>query len=162
MKPLASVMKDDFEWSLLMGIATLNPSYGLIKEQPMYRYLTSIMFFVLSASASATEFSRVDVCKATIAIEMGRDNAVMKTEESGDSPVVSYIRSDDLQKFTYRCKFNGYQVIWSTYFDDEGQWGRWRDDPAFDDAKTTFETRGNELVLKNSQLGEKVFTRKSF
>ena len=128
----------------------------------MHRYVTGIVFAALAASAHAAEFSRADICKATIAIEMGRDNAVMKTEESGNNPVVSYVRNDDLQKFTYRCKFIAHQVIWSAYFGDEGQWGRWRDDPAFDDAKTTFEVRGSELVLRNSQLGEKVFTRKSF
>ena len=128
----------------------------------MHQYLTGIMFTVLSAGVYAADFSRADICKATIAIEMGRDNAVMKTEKSGNNPVVSYVRSDDLQKFTYRCKFIGYQVIWSTYFDEEGQWGRWRDDPASDDAKTTFEVRASELVLRNSQLGEQVFTRESF
>jgi hypothetical protein len=128
----------------------------------MHRYVTGIVFAALSTSAYAADFSQVDVCKATIAIEMGRDNAVMKTEESEGNPVVSYVRSDDLQKFTYRCKFIGNQVIWSAYFNDEGQWGRWRDDSAFDDAKTTFEVRGSELILRNNQLGEKVFTRKSF
>lgn len=86
----------------------------------------------------------------------------MRTDQDGNTPVISYVREDDLQRFVYRCKFNGNRVIWAGYFDDEGSWGRWRDSPEFDDALTKFEVQGAKLVVTNSQMGARTFTKEQF
>lgn len=127
----------------------------------MRQYFSGIMFAALSVSTYASEFSRADVCKAAISIEMGKDTVSMKTKKAGDTPVISYVRSNDLQEFTYRCKFIDSDVIWSGYLNDEREWGRWRDDPA-NDAQTTFEIKGSEILIRNSLMGESVFTSDSF
>ncbi len=125
---------------------------------------TSLLTACLVAASQtyAADYSRVEVCKATISVEMGRDSETMKTEQDGNMPVISYVRDDDLQEFTYRCKFNANQVIWAAYFDEEGGWGRWRDSADFGDAVTYFEVSGTSLLIKNDQLGTKTFSRSDF
>lgn len=117
---------------------------------------------VTAGQASAADYSRSEVCKAAIAVEMGRDSETMKTEQDGNIPVISYIRDDDLQKFIYRCKFNANQVVWAAYFDEEGSWGRWRDSADFGDAVTYFEVSGANLIIKNDQLGTRTFSSSNF
>jgi hypothetical protein len=86
----------------------------------------------------------------------------MKTEEDGNTPVISYVRADDLQRFVYRCKFDGNQVIWAAYFDEEGSWGRWRDSADFGDATIKFAVAGSDLLIESDQAGSATFKKSQF
>lgn len=121
-----------------------------------------VVCLVTAGQTYAADYSRADVCKATISVEMGRDSESMKVEKDGNMPVISYIRDDDLQQFIYRCKFNANQVVWAAYFDEEGDWGRWRDSADFGDAVTYFEVSGTKLLIKNDQSGTKTFSSSNF
>ncbi len=85
----------------------------------------------------------------------------MKSLQEGNFPVISYVREDDLQEFTYRCKFVGFNVYWSGYFDNEGQWGRWRDNLEFD-SQYKYRLEFGTLVIINSERGEKTFYPSDF
>lgn len=127
----------------------------------MKRFMCALMVSAISTCGYAAEFSRADVCKAVISIEMGRDTSGMATIQGGNLPVISYVRDDDLQEFTYRCKFVGNYVYWSAYFDNEGQWGRWRDNLEYD-SQFTYKIDGGSLVVNDSQRGESVFVPGDF
>lgn len=128
----------------------------------MSKVLAACTAALVCAQSPAEEFTRADVCKAAIAIEMGRDTSTMKTEEDGNIPVISYVREDDLQRFVYRCKFNGNQVIWAAYFEEERSWGRWRDSAGFGDATIKFAVAGSDLLMKSDQSGAATFTKSQF
>lgn len=51
-------------------------------------------------------FSSDQLCKAAIAMEMGRPADTMKTMRRGDMPEISYRRPDG-DRFRYRCKVVG-------------------------------------------------------
>ncbi len=127
----------------------------------MKRFMCAFMVSVISTCGYAAEFSRADVCKAVISVEMGRETKTMKSLQEGNFPVISYVREDDLQEFTYRCKFVGFQVYWSGYFDSEGQWGRWRDNLEFD-PQYRYRLEFGTLVIIHSELGEKTFYPSDF
>ncbi len=127
----------------------------------MKRAACVVMTCAFSAYGYSADFSRTDVCKAVISVEMGRETKTMKSLQEGNFPVISYVREDDLQEFTYRCKFVGNYVYWSAYFDNEGQWGRWRDNLEYD-SQFTYKVNGGSLVVNDSQRGESVFVPGDF
>lgn len=116
-----------------------------------------------STFSNADVFSAADLCKAAIAVEMGRDVGTMHTDKPSDSnPKIWYVRKDDGQKFTYRCRIEGNRIIWSTYFTDTKEWGRWRDNYLEGDAETTYSVSGEKLTIENSQIGGHVFNKTAF
>jgi len=125
--------------------------------------LVFIILTTLSTVAFAEDFTKAEICKATIAVEMGRDPGSMKVGKPiGKDATVSYVRTDDGQTFNYKCRVTGDTVVWATYFEDSKSWGRWRNQYANGDAQTTFEAVGSKLVMSNDQSGEQVFDKTDF
>lgn len=108
-------------------------------------------------------FTDGHICKAAIAVIMGRPVAGMNSSAEGNGAInVSYIRSQDKQKFEYQCKVNVPQVMWRAKIDDS--WGRWRDHP--DDGKVTFKVEDGVLTVAEwyggSAANVKYFSLKDF
>lgn len=116
--------------------------------------------FLAAAFAHGADFSPSEVCKAAIAVEMGRKAKSMKTLQQ-NPPEISY-RREDGDNFTYRCKLDGGIVVWRTYFSDSGEWGRWRDQYAEGDALTAWTVSGGTLTINNDMSGVQTFTKKDF
>lgn len=105
-------------------------------------------------------FSSDQLCKAAIAMEMGRPADTMKTMRRGDMPEISYRRPDG-DRFGYRCKVVGDRIIWSAFFTDTASWGRWREGEW--DAALTFQVAGETLYVTSSETGlTQTFTKTDF
>ena len=117
--------------------------------------MAAALLLTLPLTAHAQDFSKEQICKATIAVEMGRQTEGMAVVEGGDTPVISYRRADDGKRFTFGCKVSGNRVVWRGYFHDEKSWGRWRND--VNDAMVTFTSRGDELTITSDMVGTKTF-----
>lgn len=129
----------------------------------MHKALLLLALCSAPAICHAATFSEADLCKSTVAVEMGRKVGGMHTAKPSDGfPHIWYVRSDDGQKFSYRCRIDGNRVIWSTYFTDTRSWGRWRHDYAAGDAETTYSISGNTLTVHNSDIGSQQFTKDDF
>lgn len=76
-------------------------------------------------------FSRVQLCKAGIAMVMGREPDAMNALEQAGIVNLSYERTDDKTTWSYRCRVDGARMIWAS------DTGRWRNHP--DDAVLTYE-----------------------
>lgn len=127
----------------------------------MKRMIVSAMLLAAcAAQAQAAEFGTADLCKAAIAVEMGRDAKSMKTKTAGDTPEIFYVRDADGQKFSYRCKLDGDRIVWRTFLNDDGQWGRWRDGEY--DAMVTYSVKGDTLHVESDQAYPKSFTKADF
>lgn len=127
------------------------------------RTVSSVMMTLafLSAHVEAKQASASDICKAAIAVEMGRPTKTMKAEGSNPQPTISYIRGTDGQKFVYRCDIRGTRVVWQTYFFDTESWGRWRDGEH--DGALTFKQDGDRLVIHSTLTGQqKTFLASDF
>ncbi len=116
-----------------------------------------------TTKSSESGFTDAQVCKAAIATIMGRPVSGMDSATgSGGIAGVSYIRSQDKQKFEYQCKVASPNVVWRTKID--GSWGRWRDHP--DDGKITFKMSDGILSIAESYGGSdatvKSFSAKDF
>ena len=129
----------------------------------MHKALLALALCSASAISQAATFSEADLCKATIAVEMGRKVGNMHTAKPSDGFAhIWYVRSDDGQKFSYRCHIVGNRVVWSTYFTDTREWGRWRNDYSAGDAETTYSISGNTLTITNSDMGSAQFSKSEF
>lgn len=126
----------------------------------------ALLLLTLSSAAAASHaatFSEAELCKATVAVEMGRDVGSMNTAKPSDGLAhIWYIRNNDGQKFFYRCRIEGARVVWSTFLTDTGSWGRWRDNYPAGDAETTYSVSGDTLTILNSDMGSKQFTKGDF
>jgi hypothetical protein len=75
---------------------------------------------LISGQAWASEIGQPEICKAAIAVLMGRDPATMKTDREADGiTYFSYVRADDGSLWRYRCQLNGSIVVWAS---DTGPW----------------------------------------
>lgn len=114
----------------------------------------------IPALASADEFANDQICKAAISMEMFRPPAIMKTEQRGEVPQISYTR-DDGDSFLYKCKLSGDRVVWSAYFPETSSWGRWRDGEW--DAVLTYSLSKGSLSISSSETGlTKTFRQEDF
>lgn len=79
-------------------------------------------------SASPTDAGRFtpgQICRATIAVAMGRDPKIIKITSSGGGIIkTKYVRDNDHSVWENRCKIEGNTVVWATAT------GRWRNDSA--------------------------------
>jgi len=114
----------------------------------------------LPGCVHAGGFNSDQLCKAAIAMEMGRPADIMKTMRRGDMPEISYRRPDG-DRFRYRCKLVGNRIIWSAFFTDTANWGRWREGEW--DAALTFQVAGETLYVTSSETGlTQTFTKTDF
>lgn len=119
------------------------------------------MAVAVGGTAQAAEFSSADICKAAIAVEMGRSPKYMKTDRPGDTPQISY-RREDGDLFRYRCRLEGSRVIWSGYLSDEKLWGRWRNAYGDGDTQTHYAVDNGKLTIENERAGSQSFQRSDF
>ena len=58
-------------------------------------------------------FSYEDVARYTIASVMGQPSSIIKAFKKDELYYVSYVRKSDSQKFDYKVKINGNQIVWA-------------------------------------------------
>lgn len=86
-------------------------------------------------------FTYEDVARYTMATVMGQPSNIIKVSKKDDLYYVSYVRESDSQKFDYKVKFVGNQILWAGI--ENGQ--RWRDSEY--DEKISFAEKGNKLNI---------------
>ncbi len=64
-------------------------------------------------------FTHEEISKYAIAAIMNQSPSIIKVNKSNDLYFVSYVRKSDFQKFDYKIKFDGNQIIWANV---DGQW----------------------------------------
>ena len=118
-----------------------------------------LLFLALPLAAQAQGYSKGQICKATVALEMSRPVEGIAVIEDGNNPIVSYRRADDGKRFTFSCRVSekSQTVVWRGYLPEEKAWGRWRDGEY--DAKITFAGSNGELKVTSNQAGSKTFKR---
>lgn len=80
-------------------------------------------------SDSLSDVDRGRVCRAAIAVLMGRDVEIVSVDRIENAiAYVSYVRPDDSSHWAYRCHFSDGRVVWSSV--DDSSSGRWRDHPS--------------------------------
>jgi hypothetical protein len=83
------------------------------------------------------------VCKAGIALIMGRDPAIIRVDRfTNGVAYLRYTRPDDGTVWRYKCKLEGAQIIWGA--DD----GRWRTHP--DDEVITYIINQDSVVVREN------------
>jgi len=122
---------------------------------------SALILLIATSGVQAADFSVADICKAAIAVEMGRETKTMKADAESGFTQISYRRPDG-DKFKYRCQLEGDRVVWSTFLNDTKQWGRWRNSESMGDAITTYKVSGEMLVIESDQAYGKSFTKKDF
>ncbi len=113
--------------------------YGTDKQ---YRFVIALCIGLIGTNLSAGQprFTPTQICKAGIAVVMGRNPGTMKIDRVQKSVVfLSYVRADDHKRWTYKCEIQGQHIRWGA--DD----GRWRTDPA--DSVITFNAEGTMLTV---------------
>lgn len=83
-------------------------------------------------------FTYEDVARYTMASLMGQSTKIIKATKNKDLYFVSYIRKSDKQKFEYKVKFDGNEILWGSID------GIWRNSEY--DEKISFEE--NDELLK--------------
>ena len=118
-------------------------------------FLVLIIGSQIGTSAESSAFSENQICKAGIAIIMGRDPGTMTTKKDVSNVIfVSYIRQSDGNLFTYKCRINGNQIMWGN------ETGRWRDDSA--DSTVSYSISGLSLQVRDQfsdgSASEEIYT----
>ncbi len=94
-----------------------------------------------NAFAQDTSYSEAQICRATVAVIMGRDPFIMKTDRVVEGVFhLSYVRPDDGARWAFKCKIEGQRILWGNID------GRWRDHP--DDEVFTYAVSGGQLHIK--------------
>lgn len=84
-------------------------------------------------------FTYEDVSRYTMASVMGQPTKIIKATKNKDLYFVSYIRKSDKQKFEYKVKFEGNDILWANID------GRWRNSEY--DEKISFEENDEKLKI---------------
>ncbi|OUL62732.1 hypothetical protein [Flavobacterium sp. AJR] len=84
-------------------------------------------------------FTYKDIARYTMAAIMDQSPKIIKATKINDLYYVSYIRKSDNQKFEYKIKFNGNQILWANID------GRWRDSQY--DEKISFIEKDNRINI---------------
>lgn len=84
--------------------------------------------YLKAAAAHRDEMLTTEaICKAGIAVVMGRDPRTMTAFTSAGEVHISYIRPSDGTRWRTKCKLDGSKIIWAS--DMPTDTGRWRTDP---------------------------------
>lgn len=86
-------------------------------------------------------FTYEDVARYAMATVMGQPSNIIKAFKKEDLYYVSYVRKSDSQKFDYKVKFIGNQILWAGI--ENGQ--RWRDSEY--DEKISFSEKEGKLII---------------
>ncbi|WP_236709399.1 hypothetical protein [Pseudomonas sp. Leaf127] len=127
----------------------------------MKKAIGALALTAVAMNTMAAEFTKAEICKAAIAIEMGRDVKTMKATASGGNPEISYRRSDG-DTFRYQCQVSNGTVVWRGFMNDTQDWGRWRSSYAEGDSRLTYSVSGSKLTVESTQSEPETFTKKSF
>ncbi|KFF08213.1 hypothetical protein [Flavobacterium hydatis] len=84
-------------------------------------------------------FTYKDIARYTMAAIMDHSPKIIKVSKNNDLYYVSYIRKSDNQKFEYKIKFNGNEILWANID------GRWRDSKY--DEKISFVEKDNQINI---------------
>jgi hypothetical protein len=104
--------------------------------------LVIIISMPISYAAEKDTFTKNQICKAGIAKIMGRNPTGMNIDRITEKTIfISYVRTDDRKKFSYKCKINGNRIIWGSVS------GRWREHSM--DSKVSFKVNGNMITVKD-------------
>lgn len=115
----------------------------------------SILLATAASAAGVKPVEQGEVCRAAIAVVMGRDPKIMKVRPDNDVTVVSYCRPSDGSFSIYRCRLEGNRVVWAS------SEGRWRTHP--DDEVLTFEVTDSGTKVKiNETFSDGSKTQKIF
>ena len=86
--------------------------------------------------------TNINICKAGIATVMSQSPKIIKfSNKVNDALYLFYTRPSDKQKFIYKCKIQGNNIIWGTYK------GRWR--TSVYDSKLSFKIQKNIITVKD-------------
>jgi len=84
-------------------------------------------------------FTYEDVARFTMSSVMGQTANTIKVLKKDDLYFVSYIRKSDKQKFDYKIKFDGSDIVWANTD------GRWRNSQY--DENISFKEEANQLNI---------------
>lgn len=84
-------------------------------------------------------FTYKDIARYTMAAIMDQPPKIIKATKTNNLYYVSYIRKSDNQKFEYKIKFNGNEILWANID------GRWRDSQY--DEKISFVEKDNKINI---------------
>ena len=84
-------------------------------------------------------FTYEDVARYTMASVMGQPTKIIKATKNKELYFVSYVRKSDNQKFEYKVKFDGNDILWANID------GRWRNSEY--DEKISFEENNDKLKI---------------
>ena len=87
-------------------------------------------------------FTYEDIARYTMATVMGQPSSIVKAFKKDGFYYVSYVRKSDSQKFDYKVKFVGNQILWAGA--EKGQ--RWRDS-AYDEKISFAEKEGKLNII---------------
>lgn len=116
-----------------------NHNSKTLQHQDNLQYQDTVTGVNSSEEASPKNFAYEDIARYTMATIMNQPPIIIKVNKSGDLYIVSYKRKLDSQKFSYKIKFKGTQIIWANLE------GRWRDSSA--DEKIRFAEENNKLKI---------------
>lgn len=79
-----------------------------------------------------TTQQKATLCKQYISGLMGRPTSIMSHYQTDDSGQVyiKYTRTDDGTQWRYACAVDNNRIVWASYLNDTGEWGRWRNEDA--------------------------------
>ena len=106
------------------------------------KYLKILLLLIATQPviSSARTVSDENICKASIATIMGRNPSIMKIDNIQSNVVyLSYIRSNDRTRFSYKCKLEGSKIVWGNAD------GRWRTEDLI-----TFTVSGNTVTVTDN------------
>lgn len=99
-----------------------------------------------SVASTTMTLSNATLCKAGIAVVMGRPIESITSVDTGDTVALSYTRKSDGTKWDYQCKVKGERLIWAA------KGGRWRNGP--NDNVVTYSIGATNLAISESLNGE--------
>lgn len=111
----------------------------IIVEENMVQESTQITEESEVEEVLLKNFTYEDVARYTISSVMQQSPEIMRTSKKDDLYFITYIRKSDKQKFEYKIKFEGNNILWANID------GRWRN--SLYDEKLSFVEKGDKLKV---------------
>jgi|GEM_PF-5628330 len=129
---------------IIFSLLTICSLSGFADDLDVDGTNTSICNTICMSENVAKQHGTVDVSKPAIAkyaisALMGKPASDMKVKTQGTIYIVSYIRTNDGEHFSYKIKFAGNNIIWGNAD------GRWRDGVA--DEKLSFSAKKSNVFI---------------